>query len=410
MLKAVSIAPAGLNRGAGQRVTISNRTGIVGVNIGQGEQTGNGTATQVQQWAQYRAMMDCAAPSVIFQNSSTVDGIPYSPSISIPAVTIRAGILRGDDAFSIESAHQLLWPGGGIDIKIQPGQMVESLPLGINFAKGESIFLATRFTYDSVPSIWPCTSVLQAAGYHEFGTSLTDRTVATGWSGGSRVINYGLTPPVAIKGLTPLPQPVVAIFGDSISSAGANDDFPSGYWDWGWAQRGLDDLFIPWINAGGSGAPINILVQSASEADANQYFFQAFAEAGVTHVLVPLGTNDISNGRTGAQIYGDMQTLGTASARYNIKTIPCTMYPKTDEGNTADATSGNRATLNGLIKTNNGVGYGYFDAAAYCQDPVNTTLWRSDLGTPTSDGTHPSGVIHTAIKGGLLAAGINLFN
>lgn len=45
---------------------------------------------------------------------------------------------------------------------------------------------------------------------------------------------------------------------------------------------------------------------------------------------------------------------------------------------------------------------GYFEVADLAESARNSGKWRVDLGAPTTDGVHPSTVIHTAMAAGIV--------
>jgi lysophospholipase L1-like esterase len=310
-------------------------------------------------------------------------------------LTIRAAIEYPAGVFS-----SVPWVDGSDVVTLAPGQYVDSLPVPLAIPAG------TRFwvrVHGEVPPAgkWPLCSVMtdgNTGSGQEQGNALPDKS-----HGGAIAIEGeepSWLPPLSLTGepADPAGCAAIGILGDSIS-VGANDSTYSEFH--GFAQRALARNW-GWINLGESGYQLS----SFGYAAGRQWRWKAMP--ALTHVFTNLGTNDLSQKQTLPSMQYSLKTINSSLRPLGIGLIPATLTPRTDAGN-----AGPRATdapdvlavrqgYNRWIRSNP-LGHGFVDLAAVTEAGL-TGRWRTDLGTPTIDGIHPSTALHTAMKTQLYTA------
>lgn len=381
---------------------------LVANRIGQPSRTvaNGGAVTQAQEWHSVLLTAPARYLDITFGNFISNSSSLSQLDLGLAQLTLRMGVRR-----STGTVAPGYLPGTTTrDMVLAPGDYgIFQVDLGAEYAVGTRLWLKVLGTYASAPANWAATDVIMSRGdeFNEFGNALTDRTLATSWSGGSRSTNYSVLSPVSVVARTANASALaVGIFGDSITAAGNNDGTFGDYI--GWAQRGLAASASA-VVMGAQGMTLGALIGSATQRT------RRLTGMRLTHVLCTLGTNDLSGGTTDTQMLANLETFKGYLDPLGIKLIPATLPPRTNASNNAkygpDSASvwARRISYNASIRSNNGVGYGYFDAAAHMQDGTSTDLWRTDLGTPTSDGIHPSTVVHTAVAAAFAAAIPTLF-
>lgn len=327
----------------------------------------------------------------------------YASGIELIFGNIRAsgsggGILNGESPITLTCALEIgaevfpvYWPSGSRSVRIEPGAFVKSMPCPVALPPGVgAAVLRMHGVWDSPPTAFPIANgAMSEAGYdsNSRGVDLADATLGTM---PSSISTFSVIfPPWAIIGLA-TPRPAVLAIGDSNRS---------------WSTSGLSSATIPFINLGADGYTLNSFM-------GNEYPRLIVAqESGITHALVTIAGGDVTGGAGSSTLIARANSVTTTLERYGIKAVFATTPPKTNAANTAV----NSASIwnaiqdyNAYLRANNGVGYGYFDL--FDQWGIRETgLWRSDLGTPTDDGTHANAVMHTAAATALAAAASNLF-
>lgn len=337
-----------------------------------------GTNTQVQQTQAFVLTEDVDDLAFTYGNFFRDSATDMALNGQSP-VTMRLGLFDGTNTYPI------FWPNGSRDMKLEPGAVATTTPLFFKGVKGQRLLMVRWMRWDTPPTHFPAGTLIGNTGdqVNEWGTALTDRTTSYGAFYTRTAGNWTVFPPLAITARAK-PGPVVAVLGDSIASDGAND-YNTDDLDYGWAMGALGDRDIAHINLGTSSlASSHVLSSKTGRAQ----LFAPLLAAGATHLLYALSTNDWSGGRTAAQLLADLATLKSELVPLGIKLIPCTSLPKTN-GNTANPPTGEpntfaqRALFNEAIRTNNGVGFGYYDLAAAAAEPSDPNRWRTDLKAPT---------------------------
>lgn len=388
-------------RAAHAPTLVATRTGFPSRTVSNTGTTGGGTATQYQQSQSALLTTPARYVTLRFTNLINNSGMLSQLDNGLASLTLRTAIQLSS---GLPIPAYLASDGVTRDVVIAPGASVDLIcDLGSELVVPSRLWIIARGTFASIPARWPTTDILMTRSdeFNEFGTALTDRSTAR-WTSGTRTTNYSILPPVAIFASLATPAKSVLILGDSISSAGNNDStFGDGV---GYVQRALNTTpRIAWSDDGAAGMTLSAFIASSAQKTLR---IGTLAGSGATHILCPLGTNDLSGGSTAAQLQTNMQALQAYAT--GLKVIPCTLPPRTNPANDAKygADSANvwtyRQTYNAWVRTNP-FGYGYFDTAAYFEDGT-TSLWRTDLGTPTDDGIHPNTVLHNAATTALAAA------
>jgi lysophospholipase L1-like esterase len=109
-----------------------------------------------------------------------------------------------------------------------------------------------------------------------------------------------------------------------------------------------------------------------------------------THLIITLGSNDLSDNRTAAQLQGDVTTIATAARQAGAKVVLATVIPRTPF-NASQNTE--RNTYNAWVRTGPFDGVLDFDAATLTAGSPNTLLAAHDGG----DGIHPNDAGHAAM-------------
>lgn len=325
-----------------------------------------------------------------------------------PAITsMQVGI---SPAGTPTGTRTLLTFGGQTTIALAAGGEVwsDEYTLAADLAPGAYLRLMTNVNYETAPARLPTSSINAADNSNELSEGAVSGLASKAVSGNpvSRIAAKVLFNPAVSIGI-PVGTPTVAkrgwFIGDSITTGSAD---AAGSGTIGFAQRGFQAANIPWAVSATEGATwVNIPAGS----DARRFLLSS--SAGANLFMTFLGVNDIRSGRTSAEVRAAMQSLkDDLVALYGpgAKLIVSTIWPVTNAANDAEeaASPGVWTRLNQMnadIRANNGIGDGYFDINMIARDPTNNNLWRTDLGTPHSDGVHPSAVIHTAVATELTA-------
>lgn len=329
----------------------------------------------------------------------------YATSIELIFANLRSsgsggGILNGESAITLTCALEIgslivpvFWPSGARFIRIDPGAYVRSLkaPVSAAPAIGATI-LRMHGIWDSVPSSIPIANGAMgdaAPGYdsNSRGIDLADATLGTM---PTSINTFGVIfPPWSIIGATSPPGPSVLAIGDSNRS---------------WATSGLSNANIRAINLGADGYTLDGFMSPYPR-------LIGVEEAGITHALVTIAGGDVTAGAGSQTLIGRAVAARGILERYGIKAVMATTPPKTTADNTAVNSASKWAAIrdyNSYLRANNGVGYGCFDL--FDQWGIRATgLWRTDLGTPTDDGTHASSVMHIVAASALAQAAPSLF-
>lgn len=220
-------------------------------------------------------------------------------------------------------------------------------------------------------------------------------------------------PPLALIGLVPRSTVSVVYTGDSIADNTGDLTTIDADGTVGFVGRGLvgvNGYNIPHVKMSRSGETQSGLVS----AGALRFSIMAYA----THFIDEGGSNDITAGRSLAQIQADCLTIWAAARAAGIQKIyRTTILPRTTSTDSWATTTnqtpvanfavgGIRDQLNAWFPTKvaDGTIDGVIDVNADCAHATATDRWRVDLGAGnnTADGTHPASPLHT-----IMAARVN---
>lgn len=329
----------------------------------------------------------------------------YATSIELIFANLRSsgsggGILNGESAITLTCALEIgslivpvFWPNGSRSIRIEPGAFVRSLKVPVSAAPNiGATVLRMHGIWDSAPASIPIANGAMgdaAPGYdsNTRGIDLADATLGTM---PTSINTFGVIfPPWAVIGATATPGPAVLAIGDSNRS---------------WSTSGLAGATVRFINLGADGYTLDGFMAPYPR-------LLGIEEAGISHALVTIAGGDVTAGAGAQTLIGRAVAARTILERYGIKAVMATTPPKTNAANTqVNSVSIWNAVrdYNEYLRASNGVGYGFFDL--FDQWGIRETgLWRSDLGTPTDDGTHANAVMHTAAAAALSLVAPGLF-
>jgi hypothetical protein len=181
------------------------------------------------------------------------------------------------------------------------------------------------------------------------------------------------------------------VLGDSISALGTEDSYQA---DLGYLQGAMTGASVASVNAGGGGQPFfNWVDSNASRTTSRALTFNA-ALPYVTHVFAAMGTNDLDQNNTDAQIKANMLLLQTRLDTWGVKVIPFTIPNRTNAANNAKFGTDSvnvwtyRTDFNDDVRNGECGAYIFIDPATSFQDGVNANLW---VAAGTNDGIHPNG-------------------
>lgn len=308
----------------------------------------------------------------------------------------------------INSTVYRLFFGGQASTTITAGRgVILSDPLWIDTGAATDFVVRSygKWTGTLLLAATPDSTVVLTGEGCNRGTNLTDRTMdaydaATPGNSGS-----GLFTPTAVHALLDAEVPVIGLLTDSIGK-GTNDTGPTANYGWkGYIQKSLGNA-LPWVYTGRGGHRIWYL---ATRDDGER---SALMNAGITHLILAMVTNDVWIGRTKAQILADQQTVCDRYRSYGVKTYITTCPPRTTGTYTSAAGQSLydaakepvRLDYNADVRANWAV-YGHaglIDIASVIEDAANPGKWVSSGGIArTNDGVHPnpSGVLNLVDAG-----------
>lgn len=299
---------------------------------------------------------------------------------------------------AVETSGGVIMPvffNGASSAILNPGGLLVSDPVGIEFADGDQFWTRTNVTVASGEK-WPIglTTENYSGGPGE-GATNSDATL----SGTISTSFTGVFSPVLILGASPAnPAPVIALLGDSVIS-GLSDQSSGGgsQGDQGFAIRALNSNFA-YVTLGRGGERASQFVAPATSQARKRLL------DGATHAIVNYGINDAVNNRTAVQIEGDLTTIYTWLTKRGITVYGTTITPKatsTDSfatvGNqTPIAQNAARVTVNNWIRTTPAPLAGYFETADTVESSRDSGKWAVGMVT-VADGTHPNRAGHAAM-------------
>jgi len=385
--------------------------------------------------SRHRAAVDCADLCLVYGNIQT------------PGTTVE---VAGPNTYTIKAAVE--WNGtlvpatftGNLTGTCSPGGLLVSDPIPVEYAKGTDILVRTYASADGT-NVITGNMILYAGQSNVFvpTSDLTPTGSAAMADAAGPHVGYG---PCAILGASsPTSAPGVTLAGDSISygtgdggSGGSGSEFgafgASPLFSGGFLVRALGRNFGYSNTAQGSETAARYVAAHR----------RAVLIGGSKHLVCAYGINDLSAGRTTAQVQADYLTIWRLARLRGASAWQCTVTPSTSSSDSFLTTGGqtpfggesNRLALNAWLRdgaplnagmlaavatgtvgalrcatygttgalvsaASGGTGHpcsGVFDTGGAVESTVGASTWRVDGVTPSyvaGDGTHPSTLGHT---------------
>lgn len=404
-------------------------------------QASDGAQQQVQSRIRHTALVVANTVRLVYVNYNIDGGIN-----GLSPLTVKAGL---------EDAYGGVVPvtfNGSRTVTIDPGGQVISDPVSIDCPGPDGAFpfywSRTLATVASAggrwgSKTWGSGNVAQSGDSYEYGSSLTDKTLASGTLTTAGLISnmYG---PTLILADSPGRRACVFGRGDSIMAGDTDNGSGSIGGVTGYFARAMAAARIPTITVGRSGEQAkNSFTYVGSQAQAlttGNGGYPAYVNnfmAGCTHVYAEHGVNDINTG-LGNKNLAQWQALALDYWRQcgnrNAKVIAPTLTPSTSStdgwattanqsinaaGNNSVRTAYNDwlragAPIDPTTKAAVAIGttgalltgsfghplFAYDEIADLAETARNSGIWRANY---TGDGVHPN-----ATGSAALAAGVNV--
>jgi hypothetical protein len=319
------------------------------------------------------------------------------------AITMEASIEYPAGTFT-----PLTFNSGSASVVIAPGALAyaDSLPIvvpaGVKFHVRT---LITALTGGSTMVGWSV-GVPSAVGTTDgqaSGNLKTSGVIGVGTSG----VVYG---PTAIMGILNAPDcRGYVLDGDSIAhgtgdTAGVGPKGGAGY-----TQRALDPLY-PWAALTCPGTNI----QNSTSGNDLRYYRKIVNAmnllGGVSHVITEAGINDLSLGRSVANIEADYSAVYSLFPDSLIYPLTMGPYTSSTDGWTTTAsqtpnTGGNQSqkpALNASVRSGRGRCAGYIEAGNLYSSGPDSGIWIAKSPAWTGDGLHPNTAGHAGIAAGMV--------
>lgn len=364
---------------------------------------------QVPHWL----AVDAANPSLLIHHTSPAEDALGDGSFVVTTALICSA--DGQEWFNPVSGAKVAvprWANGAERGRwspvIQPGNIVASEPVSIGtMRKGEVLTTRSHLKFLKPPKYWMGRYSLKYSGWDvlEIGDRLVDRIgdmrdeyPFNDWAGGyykhdAYAIDH-FDPIIIAEALRPTAR--VFVLTDSIGVGSGDDNETPPYY--GWVAKGLGNE-LPWYNAGQEGLSLHSVLSRPEEYRSAR--LALLDRMGITHVFAPIGTNDLRENRSAAQIFEDLRNLQEICDALPLrpKVIPATVWPRTNVTNDEVVAGGGatRTELNVALRVANGIGNGFFDAAAVVEDPARSSFWLREHG----DGIHGTPTSHKAVAAAL---------
>ncbi|CAO3459749.1 hypothetical protein [Azospirillum argentinense] len=319
-------------------------------------------------------------------------------------MTTATGALAFADAFTIDKASVFsqfdtapvpVTFNGARAVTVAPGQVVVSDPLPLRLAP-PGYYVRTRVAVASGQR-WPVYSVNLRGELNE-GKGSADvvdqapkpSTLTAG------VLGFG---PNAVIGVPEAVTPCVAILGSSSAYGQGDTAEAAGGYQFGYLARALARDGLPFLRGGLQGDTVANFVANWTTRR------RVMLESGVTHAVLQAGSNDVAGGADLATMRARMTAAFDQVAGLGLKIVPVTITPLTDSANgwataagqTPRAGEAVRLAVNDWLRARpHGAIVDVWDTAAALQAPSNPSLWRTDGGAWTADGTHANPTAHRA--------------
>lgn len=281
----------------------------------------------------HRIAVDCTDLRLVFQNFAPVMA-SHVDTDGTATLTVPASLEVGGVIYRVTF-------GGAAAATVAPGGWAISDPLGVEVSAGDIVY--SRVFHDGTVR-YRNRNTGAASGNGGF-VATTDLTAP-----GSAAIADSFTPgyaPAALLGTPTKATPVVAGVGDSIMD-GVGDgtqptlamsgNTPTGQRG-GFVARALSGV-LPHVNLALSGDTAQAFAATAGHVRRAA----ALGVVGVTHAVDDFGTNDLTAGRSLAQIQADKLTIWRLLARRGIKVYATSLLPRTSSTDNFGSLGGQTVT------------------------------------------------------------------
>lgn len=283
--------------------------------------------------------------------------------------------------------------GGATSTTLTPGTTIVSDATNIRIKAGAAFWVRTSYTVAATSNVMPTQGVNAIqSGFDSCNASATAAVDVTAGGGSFNAdgVNGGTSfiAPSAILATTTAAKAVAVVAdGDSILFGQGETGF-SAFGAQGWVGRLMDNVGVPYTKIGRPGT-------DAASIFASPYLADYMSKLRYSHVLMQVGTNDITNGTPVDTIVGNYGKLlalapgktlvfATILPRTNSTDSWATSVNQTQQTNMARA-----VTLNQRIRT---FGYGVIDAATAVSPSLDANVWTGATPPLVGDGTHPSSI------------------
>lgn len=201
--------------------------------------------------------------------------------------------------------------------------------------------------------------------------------------------------------LAPRAEHAVVLVGDSITDGVGSDPGQNDRWSDALSARltsqgGATQMSV--LNAGISGNQLLADAFGVGDSPATRFRFDVAAAAGVTDVVLHIGTNDIADGRTADQIEAGLVRFADQARAAGLHVFLTTITPSRAGARGTAAGQATRTAVNAWV-LNRGAAHadGVFDFAAAVADPARPD--RLAAGYDSGDGLHLSATGYRALAG-----------
>jgi len=323
-------------------------------------------------------------PTVAWSDTTLVSG--YLP-VTFGGVTVADS---ATGAALVPGTTQVVTFGGKGSVTIGPGGSVLSDPVTRNVAALTDLAVTVYVPSPTVPPAHPQTYVTQYVTPAFMGDHTGDASGAA-----FSLLQEPIYWLDGVDVLTRAPRSIVAI-GDSITDG---DQGPT-YSD----DVGMDDYptwpdFLAQRLSSATGIPEAAVINEGVNGDtapgvAARLSHDVLDHPGVTHVVLEIGTNNISGGESAAVVIANIEAIVNTLQQRGVRVIGATLVPR------ADLATGNadqdvaREQVNQFIRTSP-IFDGVLDIAAAVGAPADDNHFQPQY--DSGDGLHPNTAGYRAI-------------
>ena len=313
-----------------------------------------------------------------FGKSATPDG---TPPLTVDAATVGR---RSSGAALVAGSTRPLTFAGQRAVTIASGAAVTSDPVPFQTVAGQDLAVSVH-TPSAVPPAHPFSAVTN------YVSGAGD---ATADESGDRFTSTTATIPIVaavdVRG-TGIAGTVVTIGGSVVDGVGSTTN---GFDAWPdlLAKRFLDEPATQRrtvANAGVAGTAAATACRTAGGPSAEERLDRdVFALAGVSHLIVYAGTNDLAQGCTGDQIIAAFEHIVRDAHAHGVRVVISTVSPRAAYN---DAQNAYRSQVNAWVRAGGDCGGGCdstLDFDAVLRDPTQPN--RIDPTLDAGDGIHPN--------------------